>query len=277
VYHAEAQNNQFAENAGFPSGGLDRRNYRNSYALSSNDIPHRFVGTWVWAMPFGKARRWSSGSGVVNAILGGWNVGGVLVAQSGQPQQGFLGPQAGSLTGVRDRLPGVPIEVPKELQRWYTSPNPAERTVTLPSGRQVIVCRNCFLKYSSDAVRGRVVQFPNGTIGLDPYWFGTASMRYNDVRGFGRFNVNMSVQKEFALREKLRLQFSAEASNVLNSTQFRPNVSGVASTGGTFTNLTAAQRAQGIQPGMIQNENFGTIDMGTFDPRQIELRIRIFF
>jgi len=275
MWHSESQNNQFAENAGFPSGSLDRRNLKNNYAVSSNDIPHRFVTTAVWQTPFGAGRRWSSRSGIVNGVLGGWNLAGVLLAQSGQPQQGFSGPGGGTITGLRDRVPDVPVEVPQELQRWYTSPNPADRTVTLPSGRQVVVCLNCFLKYSSDAFRGRVVQFPNGTIGQDIYWFGTSAPRYDDVRGNGRFNVNMSLQKEFELPRRARLQFSAEASNVLNNTQFRPNLN--LSTGNIFTNLTAAQRAQGIQPGMAQNEAFGTFDMSTFDPRQIELRLRILF
>jgi hypothetical protein len=275
MWHSESQNNQFAENAGFPSGSLDRRNLKNNYAVSSNDIPHRFVTTWVWQTPFGAGRRWSSRSSIVNGVLGGWNIAGVLLAQSGQPQQGFIGPGGGSITGLRDRLPNVPVEVPKELQRWYTSPNPADRTVTLPSGRQLVVCLNCFLKYSSDAFRGRIVQFPNGTIGQDIYWFGTAAPRYDDVRGNGRFNVNMSLQKEFELPRRARLEVSAEASNVLNNAQFRPTLN--LSTGNIFTNVTAAQRAQGIQPGMVQNESFGTFDMSTFDPRQIELRLRILF
>jgi hypothetical protein len=47
--------------------------------------------------------------------------------------------------------------------------------------------------------------------------------------------------------------------------------------GATFTNVSAAQRAQGIRPGMMQNDNFGTWGMSTFDPRQVELRLRLFF
>jgi hypothetical protein len=171
-----------------------------------------------------------------------------------------------------DRLSGVPVEVPRELQRWYTSPNVADRTVTLPSGRQITVCRYCFLQYSSDAFRGRVVNTANGSIQPDIYWYGNAANRYGDIRTPGRFNVNMSVQKEVAIREKLRLQFSAEASNLLNNPQFRPGLN--AGLGATFL---SANPARGIQPGMVQNDNFGTYGMGTFDPRQIELRVRIFF
>ena len=86
------------------------------------------------------------------------------------------------------------------------------------------------------------MELPNGTIAPDIYWFGNADIRYGDVRGNGRWNVNMSVQKDIPIFEKVRMQFSADASNLFNNTQFRPNMN--AGTGATFTNLTAAQRAQ---------------------------------
>jgi hypothetical protein len=126
------------------------------------------------------------------------------------------------------------------------------------------------LKYSSDAFSGRTVTLPNGNIAPDVFWWGNSAIRYGDVRGNGRWNVNMSLQKEIPLVERVRMQFSAEASNLFNNTQFRPQLN--AGTGATFTNVTAAQRAQGIQPGMLQNDNFGTFGMAT-----IELRLRILF
>ena len=41
--------------------------------------------------------------------------------------------------------------------------------------------------------------------------------------------------------------------------------------------VNAAQTASGIRPGMVQNDSFGSWGMSTFDPRQIELRVRLFF
>ncbi len=273
-WFGEAQGNNYAENAGTAPGTTDRRNLSNSYSISPNDIPHRVVATWVWTPPIGKGARFDLKNGFANAILGGWNIGGVFIAQSGQPQQGFTG-TAGSVTGRGDRISGVPVEVPAELQRWYTGASVAERTVTLPSGRQVIVCRYCFLKYSSDAFSGRTVTTPNGAVLPDVYWWGNSDIRYGDIRGNGRWNVNMSLQKEFGIWEQVRFQVSAEASNLFNNTQFRPQMN--AGLGNTFTNVTPAQFNQGIRPGMVQNDNFGTWGMATFDPRQIEIRLRIRF
>ncbi len=273
LWFSEAQGqNVYGIPAGVGTSTIDRRNLSNSYTIAPNDIPHRFLATWVWTPP----PPFRTGFG--RKLFSGWNAGGVFVAQSGQPQQGFTGPNSGStgsMTNLGDRISGVPVEVPKELQRWYTGLNAADRTVTLPSGRQITVCRYCFLKYSSDAFSGRVVNLPNGTVANDIYWFGTSANRYGDIRGLGRWNVNMSLQKQLAIREALKLQISVEASNLFNNSQFRPNMS--LNLGDTFTNLNALQRSQGIRPGMIQNNNFGTWGMSTFGPRQIELRLRIFF
>ncbi|MDX2178429.1 MAG: TonB-dependent receptor [Bryobacteraceae bacterium] len=265
----ELQNNNFAENGGFNAGNIDRRNYRNSYAISTNDIPHRLVTTLVYQVPFGKGRRWDLGK-FGNALAGGWQFGNVLFLQSGQPQQGFGG--CNSLNGLCDRVSGVDVEVPANLQKWYDSPNIADRTVTLPSGRQITVGRFNYLKYNPDAFRGRVVTLPNGNIVPDIYWFGTSALRDGNIRGVPYFNHNLSVQKDFAIVERVRLTLSAEATNLWNRAQFTGTIN--AGSGNVFT---AANPSRGVVPGMIQNESFGTYGLGTLDPRQVELRIRLRF
>ena len=266
----ELQNNNFGENGGFTNGNVDRRNYKNSYNISTNDIPHRMVATVVYNLPFGKGRQFDLKNRVLNAVAGGWNFGNVLSLQSGQPQSGFTG--CNSLNGVCDRLSGVDIEVPQNLQRWYDSPNAADRTVTLPSGRQITPGRFTFLKYNPDAFRGRTVTLPNGNIAPDIYWYGTSALRYGDVRGNSYYNHNVSLQKDFAITERIKATFSAEATNLWNRSQFTGSVN--AGTGNIFT---APNAARGVTPGMIQNESFGTWGLGTLDPRQVEMRVRIRF
>jgi hypothetical protein len=266
----ELQNNNFSENGGFANGNIDRRNYKNSYNIASNDIPHRFVATTVYQLPFGEGQKIAFNNKLADAVLGGWQLGNVLILQSGQPQQGFTG--CNSMNSLCDRVAGVDIEVPKELQRWYDSPNVANRTVTLPSGRQMTVGRYQYLKYNPDAFRGRVVTLANGTLAPDIYWFGTSALRYNDFRGVPYYNHNMSLQKSIKAGERVNLLLSAEATNIWNRAQFTGSV-----TAGTSNIFTAANPARGIQPGMIQNESFGTYGLATLDPRQVELRLRIRF
>lgn len=266
----ELQNNNYGENGGFTNGNVDRRNYKNSYNISTNDIPHRFVGTVVYNLPFGKGRKYDMNNRFLNALVGGWNLGNVLMMQSGQPQSGFTG--CNSLNGICDRVPGVDIEVPKNLQRWYDSPNVADRTVTLPSGRQITVGRFNYLRYNPDAFRGRTVTLPNGTVAPDIYWYGNSALRYSDFRGVNYYNHNVSLQKDFAVTDRVSMLFSAEATNLWNRAQFTGTVN--AGTGNIFTTVNAAR---GQQPGMIQNESFGTWGLATLDPRQVELRLRIRF
>ncbi len=266
----ELQNNNFGENGGFNAGNVDRRNYKNSYNISSNDIPHRMVATAVYQLPFGKGKSFDIQNRLVNAIAGGWQLGNVLILQSGQPQQGFTG--CNSLNGLCDRVAGTDIEVPKNLQKWYDSPNALDRTVTLPSGRQITPGRFTFLKYNPEAFAGRTVTLPNGNTAPDIYWYGTSALRYGDVRGASYYNHNVSLQKDFKIGEKLQMLFSAEATNLWNRAQFTGTVN--AGSGNIFT---AANPARGVRPGNIQNESFGTYGLGTLDPRQVEFRLRFRF
>lgn len=52
--------------------------------LSGADIPHRFVASAIWELPFGKDRRFKLGS-LGSALFGGWSVQGIFNLQSGTP------------------------------------------------------------------------------------------------------------------------------------------------------------------------------------------------
>lgn len=81
----------------------------------------------------------------------------------------------------------------------------------------------------------------------------------------------MNIIKEFPLPNRT----ADDPSNVNNNVQVRSIVN--AGLGGVYTSVNAAQAARGLKPGMIQNENFETWNMVTYDPRQIELRLRLLF
>src|SRR5437762_741695 len=61
---------------------------RNDWGPSDFDSPHRVVIDYVWRIP-GKANSF---------LLAGWEVSGILTAQSGQPFSIFAGPAGGELT-----------------------------------------------------------------------------------------------------------------------------------------------------------------------------------
>ena len=69
--------------------GVEGCSIQNPYNLqadkgpSATDLPQIFSAAWVYALPFGKGGKFSSGSPIVNALIGGWNLNGVLSFNSG--------------------------------------------------------------------------------------------------------------------------------------------------------------------------------------------------
>lgn len=262
---SEAMTNGFAETGGYVGSGLDLRNFGENRKLSLTDVPHRFVASYVYELPFGRSRALDPGNAIVAAIASGWRLGGVATFQSGFPQQ--ISGGTGGMNGRPNRIPGVPIKVPQELQRWYGGAT----AVTLPSGRQITPCNQCFLKYNIDAFRAPVVSLPSGNYANDVFWYGSSSYTFSDFRGRGLNNWNMTLARTFRATERVTLDFSAQATNVFNHTQFTPNVNG----GIGATSL--GNPAQNIEAGMGTNGNFGTITDNTFDPRQIMFELKFRF
>jgi hypothetical protein len=73
--------------SGVVQNPYDRRALRT---ISPNSIPHSFVASWIYELPFGKGRRFINQGGVVDAVLGGWQVTGVLRYHSGPALVPFI-------------------------------------------------------------------------------------------------------------------------------------------------------------------------------------------
>jgi Carboxypeptidase regulatory-like domain len=68
------------------NGPMDEYNWRLDYSSSSFDIKHHFVGSLVYALPFGRGRALFGNVGTyTNLLVGGWQVNGILTLQTGLP------------------------------------------------------------------------------------------------------------------------------------------------------------------------------------------------
>jgi hypothetical protein len=258
--------------------------------ISTNDIPHRLTVNWVYDLPVGRGKWLDTQGGFLNSLLGGWRLAGNFLVQSGfvEPlanggnNTGTLGVN-NPLNNLPDRVPGQPLEVPKALQHWYDG----KTSVMLPDGRMITPCRGCFLKYNIDAFAGRTITTATGSVLADNFWYGNAQPSYDDLRSASRWNVNLTVAKNFKLGEKYNLSLAAQATNLFNHTQFRPNIN--TAFGAT---ATAANSATGLQLGQLLDvaNTWGAYQLpinnasgnnaggqAIYDARQIELVLHFTF
>jgi hypothetical protein len=70
------------EEAGAPQ---DPYNPDSSRGLSAFNVAHRLVASSVYNLPFGKGRALLNRGGVINAVLGGWQLGSIVTMQTGFP------------------------------------------------------------------------------------------------------------------------------------------------------------------------------------------------
>jgi hypothetical protein len=249
-------------NSGGAIGSPDLTHNRNNRRYGLSDQPNRFVAIVMYESPFGAGRPLAAGNKFVRGLLGNWSTGSVITANSGFP---FVvsGANTGALSGAVNRIAGVSLTVPEDLQHWYDG----KTTVTLPCGLKVTPAKNTFLKYNACAFQGEVLTAPNGSTIANQFWFGNSSQTSGNLRGPGRVNVDLSLRRTFPIRERIKLQIAADATNVFNHTEYNGNFSG--GLGNTILS--------GATAGYGNSTTYGTFGVGTFDPRQVTMHARVTF
>src|ERR1035437_6066815 len=56
-----------------------------NYAPSNMDIKHALKASGVYALPFGRGKRFLNANSIVDSVIGGWRLSGIYVAQTGNP------------------------------------------------------------------------------------------------------------------------------------------------------------------------------------------------
>lgn len=165
-------------------------NLRDERGRSDFDITHRYVFSTIYELPMGRSRRFlRDASPVVNAILGGWDVSGILSLQSGAPFSVFISSSfdVSRTFGRADRpnLVGDPFALGSNCAQPHT---PA-----------------CW--FNRDALRVP----PAGTFG---------NLGRNVLVGPTLKNLDLGLFKNFPVRERMNVQFRAEFFNLANHPNF---------------------------------------------------------
>lgn len=165
----------------------DSHNRRIEKDESTGSVPHMLSMSFTWELPVGSSRRWHP-DGWVNALVGGWQLAGILRAQSGSPLPVVQATNFNAFAGFG-------------IQRPNRIDDP-----TLPRAER--------------SVEGWFDTAAFTEAG--PFTLGTSSR--NPVRGPGYWTLDVALSRNFPNCEGVQLELRAEAFNVTNTPQLQaPN------------------------------------------------------
>jgi hypothetical protein len=151
---------------------------RQNYSNSNFDVRNAFKGNVVYELPFGKGREFLNKNWLVDEAVGGWQLSGIIILSSGNPF---------SVTSGQNTY----------AQGGGAFPNWTGIS-TKPAGGRTI----------NEWYNPAAFSLPaNGTFG---------NVRRNSVYGPGLNLVNLSASKKFTIREQVKLQIRADATNAFN-------------------------------------------------------------
>jgi hypothetical protein len=171
--------------------GVEGCSIQNPYNLQADkgpaatDLPHIFSAAWVYTLPFGKGQKLSSSNSVANALIGNWNLNGVLSLSSGIPFDVGTSKDIAN-TGNYNYGNGYGYE----RLNLAGSPYPSTKTPA---------------EWINTAAFQVPAQYTFGTLGRD-------SLRSDWSKG-----LDLSIFRQFPIKEQVRLEFRFEMFNATNT------------------------------------------------------------
>jgi hypothetical protein len=167
---------------------VDSYNIRSNRASSNFDQRHSLSVSYVYSLPFFK------GAGAAHRLLGGWQVSGITVAQTGLPFSVTNGSGFGDNAGVGNG----------------TGTGSRPDLVGNPHGG--------FTSNQDPSQRGPLFYNPNAFAVPRGLTFGNVGR--NTLNFPGRLNFNFGTFKRFSINEKTGFEFRWENYNLFNHTQY---------------------------------------------------------
>ena len=199
-------------------GGQTMDNYDiwRDYGPANWDIPHRFVGSYIYDLPFFR----ESSQPILKYVVAGWQVSGVTTIQSGTPVNVTLSTDRANIGITGQQRPDLVGGIPELSCVDNTAgANQVEQ-------RQQINC----IDASAFALPAQ-------------FTFGNASR--NLLRGPMSINTDLSLMKNFPLGGTARFQLRVEMFNVFNNVNFgNPNASFGSAAFGRITSAGAMRQIQ---------------------------------
>jgi len=197
---------------------------KNETTLSANNATNRLAAAFTANIPIGRGLLIGGNMNrVLDAVIGGWSASSNVTLQSGQP------------VAIRMDL--------NRLADGYQRPNVTCSNITTGIGFHAAAAA-----LLNGASSGFSVFNPNCFADPGDEQLGNAPRYFDNVNSQGIQNVDLALRKQFAIRERAKIQLRFEAFNALNWTRF--DRAGYSYGGGGFgqvTNLASGWHARQIQ------------------------------
>jgi hypothetical protein len=268
-------------------------NFEADRGYNNFDVRHSFNLSALYKLPFGKGTTHEFGS-VGNALLGDWEIGGIINARSGLPiEVGITRPDVVMQCAAATcpvTINGVASTVPNGFVAQLTSG-------TLPVGFVGVV-------NTPGGGASRNVRRPNIVPGVSPYLNNDRSLinpaafsiplpgtfgdlPRNALRGPNFRQFDLVLNKRFPITESMNVEFRTEIFNIFNFANFAlpsttlnnalPTITsaGVMSTGSLQPDSGFTQAQAGGTFGLLRQTVERTVGLGT--SRQIQFALRLNF
>lgn len=210
----------------FGSPNLNPANFALDRASSDFDIRHRLVASLLYELPFGKGKPFlGSSSTFINALVGGWQLNVIPSFQSGVVRN-VTSPNTSTIAYITQRADATGLDPFSSFTQNGVNITPGEGF--------------------GDTNRSLYWFNPNAFSRTAPLRLGTSGR--NLIRGPGYQNWDISLFKNFSIREGMNLQFRSEFFNAMNHVRFNPPNMDIASP--FFGQIQAAQPPRIIQLGL---------------------------
>ena len=223
------------------------------YGLANFDIRNVVHVSGGYDLPFGRGKKFmSDATGAKNQIVGGWSFNWSGAFQGGQPialgcpTQTAAGVACGALFTGQGLNLGLHNDANGKLS-WFGNPN-------------------AFIQPC--ALSATLTPEPNTPTGCTPLTGNAALGGVTQVPGPGFHRLDLSIFKDFQIKERFRLQFRAEIFNISNHPNFNaPNFGG--------NGVVAISNS-----GNYNSSTFGEIGStrdAPYDPRQIQFALKLYY
>ncbi len=192
---------------GISTAPIDSYDISREYGPSTFDTTHRVISSWVYEIPVGKGRHWRP-SPLVNAFLGGWNLAGIVTWQT-----------------------GFPVDARTQSTRVFSFNN-QNRPDRIKDG-------------SLPSDERSAARWFDTTAFTNPADYQLGNSGRNVLRAPGLVNLDGTISKSFALRERTALEFRAEFYNALNNVNLGPPNDFLGNP--NFGQITSSRAARQIQ------------------------------